>query len=422
MKIQVLAAQKIQENLRNFGPVFLAGCFGLVGLAADWPQFLGPDRDGVSPETGLLETWPQTGPPILWQRPVGSGFSGPVVAGGRLILMHRLGDKEIVGCLDAATGKDQWQFAYPTSFRDDFGMDEGPRSTPLIAGNHVYTLGAEGRLHCLDLPSGKKIWERSLNAEYQVPKGFFGVATSPLVEGNLLLLNVGGKGAGIVAFDKDTGKEVWRATNHEASYSSPVAATLNGKRQIVFFTREGIVLLDPRTGTINYSKHWRARIQASVNAATPLVTGDLIFISACYVTGAILLQVGTDQIEELWKSDEVMSNHYNTCVQSKGFLYGFHGRQEEGAKLRCVELKTGKVQWTDDHAGCGSMILAENRLIILNEHGELILVEATPVSYKEKARAQVLTAPCRSPLALANGLLYGRDSKKLVCWNLKKQR
>jgi outer membrane protein assembly factor BamB len=420
MKIQVLAAQKMRRNLANLGLVFLAGCFGLVGLAADWPQFLGPDRDGVSSKTGLVETWPQTGPPLVWQRPVGSGFSGPVVAGRRLILLHRLGDKEIVACLDAATGKDQWQFAYPSSYRDDFGMDEGPRSTPLIAGNHVYTLGAEGHLHCLDLASGKKVWERSLNAEYQVPKGFFGVATSPLVEGNLLLLNVGGKGAGIVAFDKDTGKEVWRATNHEASYSSPVAATLNGKRQVLFFTREGIVLLDPRTGAINYSKHWRARIHASVNAATPLVTGDLIFVSACYGTGAIVLHVGTNRVEELWKSDDVMSNHYNTCVQSKGFLYGFHGRQEEGAKLRCVELKTGKVQWTDDHAGCGSMIWADGNLIILNEHGELILVEATPVSYKEKARAQVLTAPCRSPIALANGLLYGRDSKRLMCWNLKK--
>jgi outer membrane protein assembly factor BamB len=415
MKIHL---RRIRGNLRNLGLLFLAAC---LALAADWPQFLGPNRNGVSPETGLLGTWPRGGPPVVWQRPLGSGFSGPVVAGGgRLVLVHRSGDKEIVACIDAATGKDHWQFAYPSSYRDDYGKGDGPRSTPLIADNHVYTLGAEGQLHCVDLATGKETWQRSLNAEYQVPKGFFGVATSPLVEGKLLLLNVGGKGAGIVAFDKDTGKEVWRATNHEASYSSPVAATLNGNRQVVFFTREGLVLLDPRTGAVNYSKHWRSRMHASVNAATPLVTGGLIFLSACYGTGAILLEVTRDHIQELWKSDEVMSTHYNTCVQSKGFLYGFHGRQEEGAKLRCVELKTGKVQWTDDHAGCGSLILAQDNLIILNEHGQLILVEATPVSYKEKARAQVLTAPCRSPLALAEGLLYGRDSKKVVCWNLKK--
>jgi outer membrane protein assembly factor BamB len=420
MRVHLLAARVILGGLRGFGVVLLAGCLGALGLAADWPQFLGPDRDGISRETGFLPTWPKDGPPAIWQQPIGAGFSGPVVAGGRLVLVHRLGDKEIVACLDAATGRETWQFAYPSGYRDDFGMDEGPRSTPLVAANRVYTLGAEGRLHCLDLASGKKIWERSLNNEYQVAKSFFGVATSPLLEGKLLLLNVGGKGAGIVAFDKDTGKEVWRATNHEASYSSPVAATFNGKRQIVFFTREGIVLLDPLTGAIGYSKHWRARIHASVNAASPVIADDLIFVSACYGTGAILLRVGTGPVKELWKSDEVMSTHYNTCVQSRGFLYGFNGRQEEGAKLRCVELMTGKIQWTDDRPGCGSMILAEGNLIILNEHGQLVLVEASPDSYKEKARAQVLAAPCRSPIALADGLLYARDSKKLVCWNLKK--
>lgn len=415
-----MAARRVLGRTEGVAIGILAGCLGLPAvLAADWPQFLGPGRDSISPETGLLSQWPKDGPPIVWQRPVGAGFSGPVVAGERLVLFHRLGDKEEVACLDAATGKPRWQFAYPSNYRDDFGMDEGPRSTPLVAGNRVYTLGAEGRLHCLQLDTGKKVWDRSLNTEYQVRKGFFGVATSPLLEGNLLLLNVGGKAAGIVALDKDTGQEVWRATDHEASYSSPVAATFNGKRRVVFFTREGIVLLDPRTGDVAYSKHWRARLQASVNAASPVIADDLIFVSACYGTGAIVLRAGTTGVEELWKSDDVMSNHYTTCVHSKGYLYGFDGRQEEGARLRCVELKTGKVRWTDNHPGCGSMILAEGRLIILNEHGQLLLVAATPDAYQEKARAQVLTGPCRSPIALANGLLYGRDSQKLVCWKLK---
>ena len=275
-------------------------------------------------------------------------------------------------------------------------------------------------MHCLDLESGKKIWARSLNRDYQVPKGFFGVATSPILEGNLLLLNVGGKEAGIVALDKDSGQEVWRATDHQASYSSPVAATFHGKRRVAFFTREGIVLLDPANGKVDYSKHWRARIQASVNAANPVISDNLLFFSACYGTGAILLRVDADRIEEIWKSDQIMSNHYTTCVASKGFLYGFDGRQEEGAKLRCIELKTGKVRWTADHPGCGSMILADGNLILVDEHGQLVLVEATPDSYKEKARVQVLTPPCRSPIALANGLLYARDTKKLVCWNLRK--
>lgn len=421
MKTRLRQGLFLLGKLGNFGMALLAGCVAAAALlAADWPQFLGPDRNGVSGETGLLPTWPQKGPPLVWQRPIGAGFSGPVVVGDRLVVFHRLGDQEVVACLNAATGKEEWQFAYPTGYRDDYGKGDGPRSTPLVAGDHVYTLGAEGRLHCLELAAGKKIWERSLNADYQVPKGFFGIATSPLLEGGLLLLNVGGKGAGIVALDKETGREAWRATNHEASYSSPVAATLGGKRRVVFFTREGVVLLDPRTGEVVYEKHWRARMHASVNAASPVVSEDRIFVSACYDTGALLLQVGADRIQELWQSKDAMSNHYNTCVQSKGYLYGYHGRQEEGAKLRCIELGTGKVQWTNDHSGCGSIMLAEGNLIILNEHGELLLVEANPSRYHEKARARVLTEPCRSPIALANGRLYARDFKQLVCWNLKK--
>jgi outer membrane protein assembly factor BamB len=360
---------------------------------------------------------------VLWEKEIGAGFSGPVVAGERLLLFHRVGDQEIVACLDAATGKQNWEFKYPTDFQDELlRTDDGPRSTPLIAGDHVYTLGAEGRLHCLDLQTGTKVWERSLNTEYQVDKGFFGVGTSPLLEGDLLLVNVGGKekAAGIVAFDKNTGKEVWKATNHEASYSSPVAATIAGKRLVAFFTREGIVLLDPGTGKLRYSKHWRSRINESVNAASPLIVDGYVFVSASYGTGAILLRVTADGVQEIWKGNETMSNHYNTCIHRKGYLYGFDGRQERGARLRCVELKTGKVQWTCERFGCGSMVLAEDNLIILSEDGDLVLVEATPEAYKEKGRASVLTRPCRSQISLANGRLYARDTKRLVCWNLKK--
>src|SRR5262249_22262452 len=162
-----------------------------------------------------------------WEKKVGAGFAGPVVAGDRLILFHRVGDEEVVECLDVANGKGRWKFAYPTGYVDDFNFDPGPRSTPLIAGDRVWTLGAEGRMHCLTLDEGKKVWERTLSADYKAPKGFFGVGTSPILEGDLILVNVGGKNAGIVALNKDTGKEVWKATNHEASYSSPTAATID---------------------------------------------------------------------------------------------------------------------------------------------------------------------------------------------------
>lgn len=405
---------------RPFGIVLLAlALAGAIQAASDWPEFLGPHRNGTSTETGLIRSWPKEGPPVLWTRSVGAGFSGPVVSGGRLVLFHRLNDEEVVECLDAATGKKHWQTASATAYRDDFGFDEGPRATPLVADGRVYTLGAEGHLQCLDLATGQKRWSRELLSEYKVPKGFFGVATSPLLAGAHLLINVGSKDAGIVAFHKDTGAEVWRATDHGASYSSPALATLGGNLTAVFLTREGVVIIDPASGKVRYQKHWRSRINASVNAATPVMVGDLVFVSACYGAGALLLKVTPTAVEEIWQGDDIMSNHYTTCVPYQGHLYGFDGRQEQGAHLRCVELATGKVCWTSPHAGCGSMILADGQLIILTEDGDLVLARATADQYDERARSTVLTRPCRSPLALADGRLYARDTQKLVCWSLK---
>ena len=246
-------------------------------------------------------------------------------------------------------------------------------------------------------------------ADYRPRKGFFGVGTSPILEGDHLLVNVGAKGAGIVAFHKDTGKEVWKATDHEASYSSPMAATIDGTRHVFFLTREGIVSVDPANGTVRFTKRWRSSNNASVNAAAPVVVGDQLFVSTCYDTGAILHRVRKDGIDEVWKNDESLSNHFNTSVHRDGFLYGVHGRQDfREAKLRCVELKTGKVRWTRDSIGCGSMVLADGRLIVLEENGDLVLVEATPEAYREKVRATLLTRPCFSEVALSNGRLFVR--------------
>jgi outer membrane protein assembly factor BamB len=275
----------------------------LAGVAADWPQFLGPKRDGTSAETGLRTDWPKDGPPVLWQRDVGEGYSSPVIVGGKLILFHRVGDEEVVECLDAADGKGMWRYGYSTSYRDSFGKGNGPRATPVVAGGKVYTLGVEGRLLCLDLAKGGKVWEHKLLDEYTVPDSFFGVSTTPLVEGNLALVNVGGKDAGVVAFDKDTGKAVWKATSQGASYSSPVAATIDGVRHALFFTRQGLLSLNPENGEVRFEKRWRARIDASVNAAVPLVIGDLVFVTASYNTGALLVKVSKDKAETVWSGD-----------------------------------------------------------------------------------------------------------------------
>jgi len=392
----------------------------LLLAGADWPQFLGPTRNGISTETGLLQTWSQKGPPVLWEREVGEGFSGPVVAGERLILFHRLDGDEVVECLDPATGKPRWKFGYACAYRDPLRKGNGPRSTPLIAGAQVWTVGASGILTCLELPTGKKVWQRNLAEDYQLRPNYFGVGTSPLVEGDLLVLNVGARDAGIVAFNKDTGKEIWKATDHDASYASAVAATIAGERHLIFFTREGLVSLDPANGAVRFSKRWRAKINESVNAASPVVVDDQIFLTACYSTGAVLLRVTKDGPKEEWRNDESLSCHYPTPVYREGSLYGFDGRQEEGARLRCIDWKTGKVHWSKDGFGCGSLIVAEGNLIVLSEDGDLVLVEATPAAYREKARASVLTGPCRSQIALANGRLFARDNKNLKCWNLKK--
>jgi len=399
----------------------------LVGAAADWPQLLGPERNGVYTGVKLASSWPAGGPKKVWEKSVGEGFAGPVVAGGTVILFHRIAKEEIVEALDARTGATRWRSAYATAYRDDFGFDEGPRAVPVVANGRVYTFGAEGQLQALDLATGRRVWNVDTMRRFSVRKGFFGAAGSPLVENGRVIANLGGrdgdKGAGIVAFNADTGAVMWTATDHEASYSSPVSAVFGGRRHAVFFTRNGLVGLDPATGAILFQRPWRSRLAASVNAATPLVIGDLIFVSATYGTGATVLRVNGNQLTELWSGDEVMSNHYATSVYANGYLYGFHGRQEFNPSFRAVELTTGKVQWNVDKFRAGSVMLAGDRLLILRETGELILAAATPQAYRPLAQAQILPATARSLPALSDGFLYARnnDTHKdtLVCLDLR---
>jgi outer membrane protein assembly factor BamB len=405
---------------RAVGLFALAFTASLVSMvASDWPQFLGPTRNGVYPGTDLAATWPASGPPILWRKDVGEGFAAPVVASGKLILFHRVGGKEIVDCFNAVSGDKVWSYDYPTTYRDDFGFDEGPRSAPVIADGAVYTFGAQGVLSAIDFASGKKRWSVATNAQFGVKKGFFGAAGSPLVEGGKVLVNVGGPNAGIVAFDANTGAVIWKATSDEASYSSPAAATIGGARHAFFFTRAGLVDLDPSNGQVRFSFPWRSRSSASVNAATPLIVGNQVFVSASYGTGAILFEVNGSEYKKIWSNDDSMSNHYSTCVYRDGFLYGFHGRQEEGQALRCVQLRTGKVMWDVDSYGAGTVTLAGNRLFVLRENGELVMAPASPDGFHPTAHARIMSKVVRSYPAFADGLLYARDEHTLVCVRLK---
>jgi outer membrane protein assembly factor BamB len=358
---------------------------------------------------------------------VGEGFSGPVAGAGKLILFHRLSSKETVECLDARSGKEIWKADYTTAYRDGFGFDEGPRATPSMAESRVFTFGADGMLAGWDLNTGAKLWGVDMKSRYSASKGFFGMASSPLVEGNTLIVNVGGKeGAGIVAFDTATGKELWRATNDEASYSSPVAATVNGTRRVFVITREALVALNPSDGRIAFRYPWRPPMHASVSAAAPLVVGEEIFISASYGTGATLLRFRTSDPEKLWSTDESLSCHYATPVVHNGFLYGFDGRADPGmqseSSLRCVELRTGKVRWSEGSLKVGTVMLVNDQLLVLTERGELVRALATPEGFKPTGHAQVLPFVVRAHPALANGLFYARSKDKLVCIDLRATR
>jgi len=392
---------------------------GVRAAAEDWPQFLGPERNGVYRGPALAQSWGPQGPRVVWRKSIGQGFSGPVVAQGRVILFHRIGNEEVVDAIDARTGAAQWRYAYASSYRDDFGFDEGPRAVPVVADGIVFTFGAEGQLHAIDLAKGTRLWSVDTMQRFGVAKGFFGAAGSPLVEDGRVLANIGGQKAGIVAFEARTGKILWTATDAGASYSSAVGATIAERRRAIFLTRAGLVGLDPATGQVLFQRPWRARMAASVNAATPLVVGDLIFVSAEYGPGAGVLRLEGSTLSELWASDEALSNHYSTSVHRDGFLYGFHGRQEFGQSFRAVELRTGKVRWSQDRFLAGTVTLAGDRLVILREAGELVIAAASPDAFRPLARAQILPGTVRAYPALSDGFLFARNDNTLICLDLR---
>lgn len=401
--------------------VLLISATGTV--CADWPQFLGPTRSGVSSgDARLPQRWAKEGPRTIWKRDVGDGFSSPVVAKGTLVLFHRTGSEEIVEAVEATTGERLWQYKYAATYRDPFGSGDGPRATPTIDKNQVFTFGASGVLHCLQLNSGMRVWSVDTQKEFGASLGFFGLACSPLVESGLVMLNIGGSdGAGIVAFDRHSGKVRWKSTNHEASYSSPIAATIQNRRSALFFTRAGLTLLDPLTGKVRMEYLWRSRMDASVNAATPILIGDRVLISASYGTGASMLRIDDKEAIPDWKGDEILSCHYATPVHVKGYLYGFHGRidMRPSPSLRCIQAATGKVIWNEESFGAGTLIVINEDLLILTENGQLLQAPASPDGLKITNRAQVLPTNVRAYPAFADGYVFVRSDRTIRCLDLR---
>jgi len=422
-------------------------------VAGDWTSFLGPAHNGTSAETRLTRTLP---PPLVWEFPKGTSYTSPAILGDRLVYVHRVGDEEVVECLHAETGESRWQFRYPTSFEDRYGYNNGPRSSPVIDGNRVYTLGAQGQLHCFDIGTGALVWRRHINAEYKVPQDFFGTATTPLVEDKLLVINVGAPGGPcVVGLDKVSGREVWRAGKEWGpSYASPVPAIVHGRRRVFVFAggesdppSGGLLSLDPANGAVDFTFPWRSRSYESVNASCPVVFDNKVFISASYRTGGVLLEIRPDFTHrQVWTTQE-FGLHWNTPIYRSGYLYGFDGRNEPDASLACVDVASGKAvwratpEWNETVAvGSqrreqlvstyrGSLLAVDGQFLCLGELGHLVWMDLSPKGYKEVSRAWLFGARESWALpVLSRGLLYvvqnTRDvvngaGPRLLCYDLR---
>ena len=393
--------------------------------AGDWPQILGPNRDGLAAkDEHLADSWPKEGPAVLWQRKVGGGFAGIAVAQETAVLFHRVDDDEVVEALDVTTGKPRWTSKSPTSFSSGFSDDQGPRCTPLIHSDRVIVFGVQGMLRCLELKSGKKVWERATHAEFKAPEGYFGAGSSPIVVGDKVLVNVGaGKaGAGVVAFDLATGKTLWKSVSDDASYSSPIARTIDGVQHVIFVTRLKTVSVDPETGKVRFEFPFGKR-GPTVNGATPVVLDGSLLVSAHYGVGAVFAKIGASGADELWSSDDIFSSQYMTPLTHNGLVYGVHGQERVSEPdLRCFDAKTQKVLWSKKDFAFGTMIQADGKFVTLTTDGELILWKPDSKRYQELARTTVFRSTTRALPALSNGRLFVRDSSTLKCLQLGPQK
>ena len=395
-----------------------AGLFVDASRAGDWPQILGPNRDGKAANEKLLEAWPAAGPNVLLRQKLGSGYAGVAVAGGKAIAFHRVDDQERVEAFDAVSGKSLWKADFPATYRGGIDADKGPRSVTLIAGQAIYVFGAAGDLHAVALASGKPLWSRGLYADYEGDEGYFGAGTSPILVGGKLLVNVGGAGAGLVAVDPASGKTLWKTTDEAASYSSPAAVTLGGAERAIFITRLNCVLVDPASGKADIVMPFGKR-GPTVNAATPLYFDGKLFLTSSYGVGAVATKLNMAKPQNLWANDNTLSSQYATPVEHNGFLYGIHGREDVGqAELRCVESATGKVRWSQPGYGVAHVILADGKLLIQSVEGRIALAAADPAKYQELASFQLTREPTRALPALASGKLYvrtGSTGGELIC-------
>jgi outer membrane protein assembly factor BamB len=424
--------------------------FAALGLSAaradDWPQWLGPQRDSVWREQGLLAKFPAGGPKVVWRVKIDGGYAGPAVAGGRVFVTDfvtkgdrkpnpaaapKLEGTERVLCFDAASGKELWKDEYPCTYKISYPA--GPRCTPTVSGGKVYTLGAMGDLRCLDAASGKLLWAKDLRKEYKTTAPFWGFAGHPLVDGQRLICLVGGEGSVAVAFDKDTGKELWRALSaKQPGYSSPALIEAGGKKQLLLWDAENLNGLNPETGKVYWSVPLEPNFGMSI--MTPRSWKDYVFAGG--IGGhAVLVKLAADKpaAEVVWRGKPKTAVYpvNSTPFLEGGYIYGV----DQPGQLRCVELKTGKRIWettaptTGDRpeiSGTAFLVKNGDRFVLLSETGHLILARLTPKGYEEISRAKILEPTGQafgrrvlwSHPAFANRCVFARNDRELICVSL----
>ena len=384
--------------------------------AADWPQWRGPGHDGVSSESGWADRWPAGGPPIAWKANVGTGFSSFAVAQGRVFTAGNSDNMDTVFCLDADSGKVLWKHSYPADLGDKF-FEGGTTGTPVVDGDRAYFLGRWGEVFCFDAASGKVAWSTNVHKEVGDRIPGWGFGGSPLVFKDLLVLNVGEAG---LAMEKATGKVVWHSASKDAGYSTPVPMQHGGQWFAVLGSGQSFLAVNLQTG----KEAWRIRwlTEYGVNAADPIVDGDRVMISSGYGKGAALLKIGDagSAPKVLWKNRE-MRTELNAAVRVGPYVYGIDVQTPDNASLKCIDLATGAEKWAQPDVGLGALMVADGRLIVLGEHGELMIAPATPAGFNATARARVLGGKCWTVPVLANGRIYCRNARgDVVCVDVRK--
>jgi outer membrane protein assembly factor BamB len=402
--------------VRQTGAALLAGVLVLASAGAagagDWPSWRGPESTGISAESGWLSEWPADGPPVLWEAKIGKGFSTVSVADGRAYTMGNENEVDSVWCIGAEDGKLQWQHRYPCKPH----QYEGPRCTPTVDGDRVYTLSNRGHLFCLGAADGKVKWFVEVTDTVGVKPPQWGFACSPLVRGDHLIIDVGT----IVALEKMTGKVVWKSGSDPAGYGSPYPFEHGGKTLLASFNAHGPIVVEADGGKVVARERWKTAWD--VNAVTPIVKGDTLFYSSGYNVGAAVFKLAGGSLQEVWRNKN-MRNHANNCVLRNGYLYGFDGQVNEGP-LTCIAYDTGEKRWSEPTLRAGGLMLADGKLILMSAAGECAVVEASPEACKILGRKKLFEKKdtCWTHPVLANGLIYCRSHKgDLACLDVRKK-